>query len=218
MTSRHRHSYANGRQEGSYAIGSLEERVHGVERNQTALAERINAVSEALEARFDRLTLNIDNRFDKITGALEGRGKGILPALAFTWSVVTVVIGGFYLLVNSQIQSNAGAIAAISETQVRLAEVLRTEAMPRVEADKLRTDDLALIREMDGDIDQIRTGYVARPEYVVQINGLTERIGRMEATFGSTYSIGDVLKDIQDRLQRVEERTGSIGGRSIGER
>jgi hypothetical protein len=218
MASRNRYSYANGRQEGSYAIGSLEERVHGVERNQTALAERINAVSEALEGRFDRLTINIDARLDKISEALENRSKGILPALSFTWSIVIVVVGGFYLLVNSQIQNNSEMIGAVSQSQVRVAEILRTETMPRIEADKLRADDMAMVREMDADIDQIRMGYVARPEYAVQINGLTERIGRIEALFGSTYSIGDVLKDIQDRLQRLEERTGSIGGRSIGER
>lgn len=173
------------------SIDALEQRVYGIEKGQTTLAERIDSLSTGLDARIDRLTQ-----------AMERRSQPQWQAMSVGVSVLGLVGGLVAYLLMGEIQSVRDRSFENRDNIVKLADAMHNDFVPRVELNGWRTDDQSRADRLSESLMQLRQDAISKADHAA----LTDRVSRIEQTFGSTYSIGDVLKDIQSRLQRLESR------------
>lgn len=172
-------------------IGALEQRVYGIEKGQTTLAERIESLSSGLDSRIDRLTQ-----------AMERRSQPQWQAMSVGVSVLGLVGGLVAYLLMGQIEAVRGRAFENRDSVVKLSDMLRSDYIPKSELVGQRQDDQLRVERLADSLVSLRQDSISRADH----QALTDRITRIEQTFGSTYSVGDVLKDIQNRLQRLESR------------
>lgn len=172
-------------------IGALEQRVYGIEKGQTTLAERIESLSSGLDSRIDRLTQ-----------AMERRSQPQWQAMSVGVSVLGLVGGLVAYLLMGQIEAVRGRAFENRDSVVKLSDMLRSDYIPKSELVGQRQDDQLRVERLADSLVSLRQDSISRADH----QALTDRIARIEQTFGSTYSVGDVLKDIQNRLQRLESR------------
>lgn len=178
--------------------GVLEQRIYGVEKAQTVLGERVEALASGLDARIDRLTMAQERNHAALLDKLERRSAPAWQAFSVIAFVSIFIIGSFGGLSMLLIQSQIGA------AQDRTIEnrQLINQRLP-IEEFKVWIDGIN--RRAEGQAQalmQLRTEAVSHPEH----QALSERVTRTEGALGSITPVGDVLKDIQQRLQRLEER------------
>lgn len=179
----------------AFDLGALEQRVLSVERGQATLASRIEEMGRG-----------IDGRIDRLAQLIERRAQPQWQAFTAIWGVVVVVGGIIYLLISVQIGANRSQIDEARDDRLALARLLREDYVPRVELSGWRADDKDRLAQLAGAVADLRGNTITKSDH----EALIDRVSRIEQTWGSTYSIGDVLKNIQDRLQRLEDRTPAV--------
>ena len=149
-----------------------------------------------------------------MTGAAvpNGNGRSSQWAIGIIVSVAIFVVSSFgvagYLLVGAQINAVLQTALDNKAAAEKLSDLLRDDYIPRTELNGWRVDDQARLERLSQSMSQLRSDSITHSEH----QALIDRISSLEKAFGATYSIGDVLKNLQDRLQRIEDRTAPRSG------
>lgn len=118
-----------------------------------------------------------------------GNGNGAARAIQVVGIVVTVVtsvFAAFGTLAYFAIQSQIASLHELVESQ--------------------RLDDQKRVDRLSDALSGLRADAITKSDH----EALIERLTRVEQSVGSTYPLGEVLKDVQSRLQRVEERGNAL--------
>lgn len=118
-----------------------------------------------------------------VGGNGNGNGRSI-QIVGIIVTVVTSVFAAFGALAYFAIQNQISSQHELFESQ--------------------REDDQKELVGLSGEVKELKADAITHAEHAA----LIDRIMRLELTIGNTYPLGDVMKDIQIRLQKVEERSG----------
>lgn len=167
--------------------GAVGARVTALERQYTAISSKLDALTEKMDAR------------RAVPWGAIGTGVAML---AFLGGIVIWAFSAYIL----QIQ-------VAQQSADRRIEQLAMVTVPRAELDDRRIVSNARTDRIEADILRIQEGIVPRGEHSerwrstdAEIAGVQRQLDQLRADFGGTYSLKDALRDLQQRLERIENK------------
>lgn len=190
----------------TYDIGALEQRVYGIEKGQTALAERIDALASGFDGRLDRLA-----------SAIEKRSQPQWQAISIFVTISIFLSGGLFAMLSSAQGRLERDIANINADLVReVADIqaqIQTQLVPRAELDDRREIAGQRTERIEADILRLHESTYPREvhlerwaAFTAELNHIREEQQRLSDTLTSISPAGNVLNDLADRIERLESR------------
>lgn len=198
----------NGRSfdaESSYA--ALGERVEGQGRRLTNLENTVTAGFRQVESGQAQFAAEFRSAISAITNSLAERSRApwgiMISAGVFFLAVVTSVGALAYMPIRESQSDLKAAVAALNQSAIMRSEMDWRQERSR--EDRLR---------MEAGIGDVRSALVPRAEldrtfaaYDQRFSDIQRQIDEGNNRFGNTYTLGDYIKRITERLDMLEQRT-----------
>lgn len=169
-----------------YNVGALEERVTGLERGVAAIGASV----------------------DRLANEVRDRQK-------FPWGAASFALGVLGLLGAVVVFGFMAYIGAIQGSQDRLQAQLSTwidNSVSRSELEERRAATATRFDRLEDAVLRLTDGIVTRGEHeskwdaeTASASNLQRQIDQIRTDLGSSFSLNDALKDISDRIARLEE-------------